>query len=328
MVFVTGGTGFLGAYILKELIEKDYAVRAIRRNGKIPFFISEEILSRVEWVSGDVLDVIALNEAMEGAEAVIHSAAKVSFHRRDKSEMHKINIEGTANVVNAAIQNNVKRFIHVSSVASLGRKMNGDLVNEQRQWEDNKKTSNYAVSKYYAEMEVWRGMAEGLQTVIVNPSTIIGYGDWNTSSCAIFKSVYDEFPWYTLGVNGFVDVRDVAMAIVLLMESNISGERFVLNGDNWSFQQLFSAIADGFKKKHPSRLATPVMAAAAWRLEKLKSFFSGKLPLLTQESSRIALSTTLFDNTKVLAALRGFSFTPLDQTIQEACRNYLKRLQS
>ncbi len=175
-------------------------------------------------------------------------------------------------------------------------------------------------------MEVWRAMGEGLQAVIVNPSTILGYGDWNSSSCAIFKTVYSEFPWYTSGINGFVDVEDVAKAIVLLAEKNVSGERFILSADNWSFQQLLATIADGFGKRRPMKHATPVLGSIAWRIEKVKKMFSRKLPLLTRESARVAQSKTHFDNGKILRALPEFSFTPLQQTISKACENYLQNL--
>jgi nucleoside-diphosphate-sugar epimerase len=326
MVFVTGGTGFLGAYIIKELVNKNIRVRAIRRRNILPAFIPANILNKVEWIDGDVLDLISLEDAMEGTDTVIHSAAKVSFNERERKEMFRVNIEGTANVVNIAIEKNIKRFIHVSSVAALGRKNNGMIVTEEKQWEDSNVNTNYAISKYQSEMEVWRGIAEGLCAAIVNPSTILGYGNWDASSCAIFKTAYTEFPWYTTGINGFVDVEDVARAIVLLAEKDISGERFILNGDNWSFKQLLSVIADGFGKKHPSRNATPAIGGFAWRLEKLKKFFSREYPLLTRESARVAQSKTYFDNGKILRYFPDFSFTPLHQTISKACENYLKNL--
>jgi nucleoside-diphosphate-sugar epimerase len=159
--------------------------------------------------------------------------------------------------------------------------------------------------------------------VIVNPSTILGYGDWNTSSCKIFKTVHDEFPWYTTGINGFVDIEDVSKAIVMLAEKNISGQRFIINGENWSFQKLFNTIADGFGKKHPHRKATPLLGEIALRMEKIKSLFSGERPLLTKESARVAHSHTYFSNDKLLAALPQFSFTPLEESIKRACKKYL-----
>jgi len=325
-IFVTGGGGFIGAYIIKELVEKNYSVRALRHKNKLPSFIPAGVFEKVEWITGDVLDTIVLEEAMEGMDAVIHSAAKVSFVSHERKEMFQTNIEGTANMVNAALAQNIQRFIHISSVSALGRSAAGETVTEGKQWQDGKFNTNYGVSKYNAEMEVWRAIAEGLNAVIVNPVTTIGFGDWNTSSCAIFKSVYEDFPWYSNGINGFVDVEDVAKAVALLLNSNISGERFILNGDNWSFRQLFNTIADGFGKKHAFREATPLLSGIAWRMEKLKSFFTHKPSLLTKESAKIALTKNYFDSRKIQKYLPGFTFTPLQQTIQHACKSYLQQV--
>ena len=326
-IFLTGGTGFLGAYIIKELIENGYKVRAIRRSLKLPFFVEAEILNQVEWVEGDILDVVSLFETMKGSDAVIHAAAEVSFHSSDRSSMFKTNVEGTANVVNAAIENNIARFVYVSSVAAIGRSATGEAVDEEKKWLPSKTNTAYAISKYNAEVEAWRGFAEGLSTVIVNPSTILGYGDWSSGSCALFKNAYNEFPWYTTGINGFVDVEDVARAVVLLMEKDINGERYLLNAENISFQQLFTEMARGFNKKPPAKEANWFLGEIAWRWEKFKSIFTGKRPLLTKESARVAHSKTYFSNGKILSALPGFSFTPLNETTKNACKKYLNPVQ-
>ncbi len=321
-VLVTGGTGFLGSYILQHLIEKGYPVRAIRRSSKALPWIPAGILEKVEWVDGDVLDVVALEEAMEGVDTVIHSAAVVSFVKKDRKEMYKVNVEGTANVVNMALEKNVRRMVHISSVAALGRTAGGGHVTEEKKWEESKVNTNYAISKYKSELQVWRGISEGLEAVILNPSTILGYGDWHSSSCAIFRNVYEEFKWYSPGINGFVDVDDVAKATIALMESGISEQRYIVNGDTWSFKQLQDTIADAFAKKRPSRATTPFLMALAWRIEKIKSLFSGKKPLLTKESARVAQSKTWFENDKIRRDLPGFSFTPLEETIKKACEKY------
>ena len=321
IVLVTGGTGFLGAYIISQLMENGYAVRAIHRNGPMPFFLPDAIREKVEWVRCDIRDPLGLEDAMAGVDAVIHAAAKVSFLKKERREMYSVNIDGTAHVVNAALTRQVPRFVHVSSVAALGR-TNGGEVSEEKSWEDSKYNTNYAISKFYGEMEVWRGIGEGLRGVIVNPSTILGYGDWNHSSCALFRNAWREFPWYTEGINGFVDVTDAAKAIVRLLETNIIGQRFILNGDNWSFRHLFTTIAREFGKKPPSREATPFLAGIAWRVEKIKSLLNGKPSLLTRESARVATSSTFFDNSKVLRQLPDFCFTPLEETIRAACQAY------
>lgn len=327
MILVTGGTGFLGGYIIKQLVTKGYEVRAIRRgSSKLPNFIPAEILQKVEWVDGDVLDIVSMEEAMDGVDAVIHSAAKVSFEAGEKDEMLSVNIEGTANAVNIALEKNIGRFIHISSVAALGRTVNGETVTEEREWQETSINTNYAISKHKAEMEVWRAMGEGLPAAILNPSTILGYGDWNSSSCAIFKTVFEEIPYYTNGINGFVYVEDVASATIQLLDSDITRERFIINGENWSFRQLFDAIADNFNKKRPSLHASPALAAVAWRWEKAKTLFTGKKSLLSKESARIAQTQTYFSSAKLLEFLPGFSFTPVEEAVQLSCAFYKEKL--
>jgi nucleoside-diphosphate-sugar epimerase len=211
-------------------------------------------------------------------------------------------------------------------VAALGRKKDGGSVDETRKWEESKINTPYARSKQQAEMEVWRGSGEGLNAVILNPSTIIGYGDWNTSSCAVFKNVYDEFGWYSNGLNGFVDVEDASKATILMMEKDITDERFIINGDNWIFKQLLDTMAENFGKKRQTKKITPFIVGLAWRIEKIRSFFSGKKPLLTKQSAKVAMSKTIFENDKILNALPGFSFTPLEESIRKACKKYNGRL--
>lgn len=328
MVLVTGGTGFLGGYIIQCLVEKGLPVRAIQRTTKTPFFIPAHIIDKVEWVEGDVLDVVSLYEAMEGVEAVIHAAALVSFHAADREALMQVNAAGTANVVNAAIENDVKRFVQVSSVAALGRSAKAEMVTEDRQWQDGANHTHYAISKHVAELEAWRGFAEGLQGVIINPSTILGFGDWHSSSTALFKNVYRGFPWYSEGVNGFVGVEDVAEAAVQLLQSNIHGQRFIINSENWSFQRLFNTIADNFGVKRPHRKATPFLGELAWRAEAIKAAFKSERPLLTRQSARVAHSRTQFDNSTLLQALPQFSYTPLETVIEKACRQYLDAIKS
>ena len=321
-VLVTGGTGFIGAYIIQELITKGFAVKALHRSNNFPFFIPKETLSKVEWIKGDILDVVILENAMDNVDAIIHSAAIVSFDKKLREQMYRVNVEGTANVVNLALEKNIKRLIHISSVAAIGRTAKGQTVDEEKKWVTSSLNTHYAISKQKSEMEVWRAMAEGLSAVIVNPSTVLGFGNWNTSSTAIFKNIYHGFSWYSEGENGFVDVQDVAKATVALIDANITEQRFILNGDNWPFRKLFNSIADQFKRPQPHRLATPILGEIAWRLEDIKSFFSGVRPLLTKESAKVAQSRTNFDNSKILKSLPGFSFTPLQLTIEKACGQY------
>lgn len=327
MVLVTGGTGFIGSYIIKNLVEKGHSVRAIRRSSKLPFYIPEEILNRVEWVDGDILDIVSLNDSMKGIDAVIHSAAIVSFSKKNRQQMYQVNVEGTANMVNTSINHNVKRFLHVSSIAALGRTIKPALVTEEKKWEENQNNTHYAISKHHAEMHVWRGLAEGLEGVIINPSTVLGFGDWHQSSCAVFKNVYKEFPWYTTGINGFVGVEDVAETAVQLLFSEITQKRFIINTENWSFQHLFNTIADNFHRRRPYKEATKTIGEIAWRIERLKEMITGKKALLTRETAKIAHSKTSFDHSAVLKILPGFQFTPLEIVIKNSCQKYLEALQ-
>ncbi|GAA4345474.1 NAD-dependent epimerase/dehydratase family protein [Flaviaesturariibacter amylovorans] len=326
MILVTGGTGFLGAYIIRELRRQGLPVRALRRTAKQPFFIDPSVWQGVEWVDGDVLDIGSLEDAMQGVTGVVHAAAVVSFHGADRARMLQVNIEGTANVVNVALENGMPRLLHVSSVAALGRTRAGGVVNEDKKWSESKSNTQYAVSKHRAEIEVWRGFAEGLEGVVINPSTILGFGDWHQSSCAIFRNVYKGMPWYTEGINGFVGVEDVARATVQLLQSGITERRFIVNGENWTFHRLLDTIATGFGTRKPWRHASPVLGELAWRIEGIKSLFSGGKPLLTKESARVAHSRTEFDSSALLEALPGFSYTPLDELIPVACKLYQRAL--
>jgi len=303
-------------------VEKGYTVKALRRHKTLPYWIDKKVFENVQWLEADILDIISLEDAMEDTDVVIHSAAIVSFLRKDRKAMYHTNIEGTANVVNAALEKKVRKLVHISSVAAVGRTASGGHVNEEKKWEDVKINTHYAISKHKSELQVWRGFGEGLETVILNPSTILGFGNWNNGSSAIFKNVFEEFKWYAPGTNGFVDVADVARAAVLLMESSVSGERFIVNGDNWPFKRLQDTIAENFSKKKPTRKTNATLLGIAWRLEKIKSWFTGRRPLLTKESARVAVSKTYFDTDKIREALPGFSFTPLEKTIQNACEKY------
>jgi len=325
-ILVTGGTGFIGGYIIKELVEKGYAVRAIRRGNHQPFFIPEKIWEKVEWVHGDVLDTESLDQAMKGISAIIHSAAIISFLKKERKDMYEVNVQGTSNMVNLALENRISRFVHVSSIAAIGRTSSESKVNEEKKWQEGKINTYYSITKHKSEMEVWRGAAEGLNTVIINPSTVIGFGDWHRGSCVIFRNIYKEFPWYTTGINGFVDVEDVARSAVRLMESAIQDERFIISGENLVFRDFFRLIAAGFGKRPPHREATPFLSSLALQGDRFISFVSGKKRTLTKDAIKVAISKTYWDNEKILHILPGFSFTPISVCVQNACKNYVNSL--
>jgi dihydroflavonol-4-reductase len=318
MILVTGGTGLLGSYLLRELAAQGKKVRAIYRSAPSSLLSATENAA-VEWVQGDILDVVALQEAMEGVKQVYHCAAIVSFNPKKRKQLLQQNVDGTANVVNAALEAGVQKMVHVSSVAALGRIREGQTVNETMNWTKETSNSVYGESKFKGEMEVWRGIGEGLNAAIVNPSIILGAGDWTKGSSELFKSAYDEFPWYSEGVTGFVDVRDVVRAMQQLMESDVQSERLIVSGENRTYKDVLTMMAESFGKKPPRKKITPFLASLVWRLEALKSRFTGKDPLVTKETAQTALTKVFFDNSKIKKLLPDFAFTPLDVTIQEHC---------
>jgi nucleoside-diphosphate-sugar epimerase len=315
MILVTGASGLVGSHLIQSLIEKGIIVRALYRQS-IPSFKGAE---KVNWVKGDILDFSTLNEAMQGVSQVYHCAAIVSFSPKQADVMLQANVEGTANIVNACIQHQIQKLVYVSSVAALGRIRQDAPINETMNWTPETSNSIYGKSKYLAEMEVWRGMGEGLNMAIVNPVIILGAGDWNKGSSEIFKSAYDEFPWYTNGVSGFVDVMDVVEAMQLLMKSEVNGQRFIISADNVSYQAIFNLIAKAFNKRPPSKKVTPLLAAIVWRLEAIKGFVTGKTPLLTKETAATAQAIVHFDNTKFLKTFPEFKYRTLQDTINRTC---------
>jgi len=324
-IFITGASGLLGSYLIKDLLKQENLQLISLYRSQKSSLLTEEEIARVQWIQGDLLDVDLLMEAMQGCSQVYHCAGLVSFNPSRAGDLMKINVEGTANMVNVALATGIQKFVHVSSVAAIGRKRNNQTVVETLKWDEAANPSVYGKSKYLGEMEVWRAMGEGLQTVIVNPVIILGKGDWHEGSCATFKKAYDEFPWYTEGISGFVDAADVSKAMIGLMESEIEGERFIVSGENVSYRDVFNKMADGFGKKRPSMKVTPFLAALVWRLIRIKSKFTGEEPLLTKETAETAQQKVYFNSDKLLKALPGFRYTPIQDTIKESCEFYLNR---
>lgn len=320
MILVTGATGFLGAELVKQLTDQNIQVRAIRRsNSKIPALLQNNTL--VTWRIADINDPEDLADAFDNITKVYHCAATVSFDPKDKAKLLKINIEGTENIVNLCVENNV-RLLHVSSIAALGFAKEGQLISEKHFWDYDPKAHNYAISKYQGEMEVWRGIAEGLDAVIVNPAVIIGKNAGYNGSGAIFKLVKEGLKFYTDGATGIVDVEDVAKCMILLMESDITAERYTLSAENLHYKDFFAEIAKGFGIKAPTTQAKPWMLGIAWRAAKLASVFTGKPAALTKDAARSSFNLSYYTNQKIIDTL-NFKFKPLNQSIAEVC-NALK----
>lgn len=321
-IFVTGATGLLGNYLIRELLKDNQQVVALYRSS-IPQIFTDNEYKGITWIQGDIFDVMLLEEIMQECDQVYHCAGLVSFNPSKASLLMKVNVEGTANIVNAALAAGIRKLVHVSSVASLGRKRNNSTVTENVKWDDNANPSVYGKSKYLGELEVWRGIAEGLDAVIVNPVIILGKGDWHHGSSATFRNAFNEFPWYTEGVSGFVDAADVAQLMVLLMKSEISAERFIVSAENKTYRAVFAEMAIAFGKRPPFRKVTPFLASVVWRLEGAKAFFTGEEPLLTKETAETAQQRVNFDNSKILNAFPGFQFRSVTDTIHACCKEYL-----
>jgi dihydroflavonol-4-reductase len=320
MILITGATGFLGTALILQLTANQQKVRALKRkSSKISPLLSQNPL--IEWVVADINDLEDLADAFDGITKVYHCAAFISFDPKDKKKLLHININGTANIVQLCLDQNI-RLLHVSSVATLGNAKKGEQITEKDFWEYDAKAHSYAISKYEGEMEVWRGIAEGLDAVIVNPSVIIGKNSGFDGSGAIFKLVKEGLKFYTNGATGIVDVDDVAKAMVLLMDSEITGERFILSAENWHYKDFFKTIADGFGVKAPNTEAKPWMLALAWRGAKIASLFTRKTPALTRDAARSSTNLSYYNNQKVSKALQ-FDFKPSAKTILEVC-NALK----
>lgn len=334
MILVTGGTGLVGSHLLYELCRSGQRVRATKRpqsdlsNVKRTFgYYSqnvEALFQQIEWVDADLLDIFSLLDAMEDVTQVYHCAAVVSFDKKQSGEMEKTNVEGTANMVNAALEKGVQKFCHVSSIASLGREENGGITTETTLWKSSPENSNYSISKYAAEREVWRASEEGLDVVIVNPSLIIGPGDWQKSSSAMFGKAAKGIKFYTSGENGYVDVRDVAALMIRLMNSNIINQRYILNAENATLRHFFDLVHTAFGKPLPSIKAGPFLTQVAWRAEKVKSMLTGAAPALTKETAQSANKVSKFSNKKILDAFPDFKFIPLEQSVKDTCRIYLE----
>ena len=336
MVLVTGATGLLGSHVVADLLAHNIPVRALYRSenrkerirGLLQYYFPEkaaELYSNIEWCEGDVLDLVSLEDAMTDCEKVIHCAAMVSFHRRDFSELFEHNRGGTANVVNTALYLGLKQLIYVSSTAAVGSDAAaGDSIRrETNRWNPNEKASGYSLSKYSAEKEVWRGIEEGLDAAIVNPSVMFGPGNWNESSLKIMRTLNDGLRFYTPGGNAFVDVRDVATVIRKLLEADISGERYPVTGHNSSFRNLFDRICEQLKVKSPSVAAGSFMTGLAWRTAGIWARLTGKRPTITKESAGSAHRTTVYSSEKVMRQFPDFKFHSLEEMIANTIKGRL-----
>ena len=319
MILVTGATGFLGAQLARQLTAPGENIICLKREQSNLPLLPDELLNRITWYDADMLDFAALEDVFKtGITQVYHCAAIVSFNPALKEQMLKTNAEGTANMVTLCIQYGA-RMLHVSSIAALGEAKPGELITEECFFEDAVNPGSYALSKYESEMEVWRGIAEGLNAVIVNPSVIIGASSGTSGSGQIFAKIQKGFKFFTTGSCGFVDVDDVAKCMIVLMKSDIAAQRFIINAENYSYKQLFKETAEACGVAVPNIALKPWLLSMAWRVSVTLSFITQKRIGIDRVSASSASKHLCYDNSKIKKAI-SFQFKPLNSTITEICQ--------
>ena len=322
-ILVTGATGLVGSYVVRTLLANGYDHISIIHRKESDMTLLGDAIDKVKKHETDLTDVLGLEDAFEGITHVIHCGALVSFDSRDKRALAKTNIEGTANMVNLALENNVKKFIYIGSIAALGRNTNDDLINEDVKFEDSPSNSFYAITKNLGELEVWRGKAEGLDVKILVPGLILGSGFWKVGTNGFFNHVWRGSKFYPEGTTGFVDVRDIADFAVRMMDHEGSHEKYLMIGKNVSYKEFLENIASNLKKNAPSIPTKKWILAIAWRLDKLRSFIIGSRPMLTKETATTSSKLYLFDNSRSLG-IEGFQYIPFEQTIAETAAQYIE----
>ena len=320
-VFITGATGFIGSHIARTYLANGHRVAVLHREGS-GYGMLADVADQVTWHMGDILDIPSLEAAITPRIDVIHAAAIVSFVPKDRDQMEKVNVEGTANVVNVCLNAGVRKLGYVSSVASLGKpvakgEMTGEssIITEDQKWEESPMNSNYAKTKYRAELEMWRGVAEGLNAVMVNPTVVLGAGDWTRSSLQLIKYVHDERPFYTDGLVSYVDVLDVAESLYRLMQSELTAKRYILTGGTIPYRALLGQIANAIGKRPPTVRVSPLLTRVLWPVEAVRSWLTGGTPLITRETARSASAQYHFDGRKI-EQVTGFQYRPLSETLR------------
>lgn len=324
MILVTGGTGLVGSHLLYNLISTNEKVKAIYRTKKKLNNVKEvfsvytddyEILfNKIEWVEANLLDIPQLIEAFENITHVYHCAAFVSFDPNKFNILRRTNIEGTANIVNLCISNNIKKLCHVSSIATLGNTLDNTPITENTIWNPENDNNVYAITKYGAEMEVWRGTQEGLDAVIVNPGVILGAGIWHKGTGNLFKKAHKGFKYYTTGTVALIDVIDVVNIMITLLKSDIKNERFILVSEHWPFKQFLQTLAKSVNGTSPKKIAKPWLLGIGWRLDWLKSLITGKRRKLTRHLCRSLISETNYSNKKIKETL-NYNFKTINASI-------------
>lgn len=321
-IFITGATGFIGSYILRKLITEGYENIFCLKRLQSDFQLASDVAAKVHWVEGDILDIPCLESHLIGMDVVIHAAAIVTFHTKNKKMLIETAMTGTANLVNVAMHCGVKKFIHISSIAAIGRRKKKEDIDEKLMFSHSEFDTTYGLSKFLAEQEVWRAHAEGLYTTILSPSMVLGAGNWENSSVQIFKKVYKGIKYFPGGVNGWVDVRDVAESVSLSIKGDFNGEKFIISADNISYQNMFAMIAEQLKVKPPILKFNYLLSGLIWRLEAVRSHLLGSKPVITKETIVSTAVESYYDNKKSVRLL-GLKYRDLQSTIKDSCESFL-----
>ena len=333
MILVTGGTGLVGSHLLYHLTIKNDKIRAIYRTKstlkkveKVFSYYTNDtsLFDKIEWFKADIIDKPQISPAFKNIKQVYHCAAFISFNPRDYRKMRKVNIHGTAAIVNLCIDAKIDKLCFISSIAAVGESIKGNIITEEDEWNKELDNSGYSITKFGAEMEVWRASQEGIDVVIVNPGVILGGGFWQSGSGKLFSQVFNGFKYFTEGITGFVSVQDVVKPMILLMNSDVKNERFILVSENKSFKEIFFLIADSFGKKRPTLKIKPWQTVIFWRLSSFLSFFTKKEPLLSKYSAKSAHAVSKYSSEKIVKTLH-YEFEGIKISIDRICNVYLKK---
>lgn len=331
MILVTGASGFLGLHLVHRLSAQGKQVRALYHRNPPGKYARE--LPGADWQSCDLLDIYAVEEVMEGISEVYHCAAMVSFRPADRTAMLHFNVESTAHIVDEALDRNIRKLVHVSSISSLGRSKTSGIISEEEEWDESPYNTIYSRSKYLSELEVWRGIASGLEAVIVNPAILLGapfpaHEDnrpaWRDGPARLMQVVNREFPFYTGGINGWVDVADVVSVMMILMDSEFSGERFLLSAGNVSYREIFTQMAEALGKKPPHLYAGSFLSGIVWRWNALLSAITGAKTSITRETAITAAKKQNYDNGKLLRMIPDFHYTAMKVTVSTMATRFQK----
>ena len=323
-IFLTGASGFVGNHVVRLLIDNGYTnLTCLKRHHSNLSYLGQSYEVKCHWVTGDLLDLPLLEEQMAGHEIIINLAAEVTFSTKNKKQLLQNTVSSAANLINAALYNGINKVIHMSSVAAIGRRKKTDYIDESIFFSHSAYDTTYGLTKFLAEQEVWRGHAEGMSATVLCPSMILGSGNWQTSSIQLFEKIYKGLLYYPLGINGWVNVEDVAMAVLKSLEGDYTGERFIISADNHSYKEVFGLIAASIGVKQPGKAITPTLGSILWRLEKLKTMINRNEPLFTKETFLSTSVNSFYDNSKSVEVLQ-LQYQSIQDTIQSAGDNFLK----